>query len=145
MPNTMPQSSYVDREVIVLTEEGVWLADGSEISHIPTRKLFARSLKRDARGYYLEIGHETKRIEVEDTAYFIERIEGLEIFISDGSGETLDVRSLSYRPGRLVARIKGGSEEAKFLRGPYHEILRDLEDEDGSYFLKLGKSRVKLA
>src|SRR4051794_32128958 len=67
---------FVDREVIVLTRNGVWLADGTEITHEPTAKLFARSLKKDERGYYLHIGRETKTIEVEDTAYFVTRIDG---------------------------------------------------------------------
>jgi hypothetical protein len=141
----MAQSSYIDLEVIILTKEGVWMADGSEITHIPTRKLFARSLKKDADGYFLSIGRETKRIHVEDTAYFVERIEGLEAFLSDGSSEKIDPSTLAYQPGRLTMRIKNGIEEAKFLRGPYHEILRDLEEENGSYFLKIAGTKLKLS
>ena len=140
----MAQSGYIDLEVIVLTKEGVWMADGSEISHIPTRKLFARSLKKDSEGYFLAIGRETKRIEVEDTAYFVERIEGLEAFLSDGSQEKIDPTTLAYKPGRLTMRIKDGTEEAKFLRGPYYEILRDLEEENGSYCLRINNQKIKL-
>jgi hypothetical protein len=104
----MPHVSYVDFEVIVVTKEGVWMADGSEISHVPTRKLFARSLKHDEQGYFLSIGRETKRIEVEDTAYFVERLEGLTAFLSDETQEKIDPSALTYRPGRLTMKIKRG-------------------------------------
>jgi hypothetical protein len=140
----MPHANYIDLEVITLTKEGVWMADGSEITHVPTRKLFARSLKRDRDGYCLEIGRETKRIEVEDTAYFVERMEGHDAQISDGTQEKIDPLTLTYQPGRLTARIKGGAEEAKFLRGPYHEFLRDLEQDEEGFFLVIAGQRVRL-
>ena len=71
-----PPPGYVDTEIIRLTRDGIWLADGEEISHEPTRRLFARSLKKDEKGYFLHIGREMRRIEVEDTAYFVEGLEG---------------------------------------------------------------------
>ena len=71
-----PEEGFRDEEVIIITRGGLWLADGQEITHEPTRKLFARSLKKDSQGYFLSIGRETKRIQVEDTAYFVTRIEG---------------------------------------------------------------------
>ncbi|MBY0469702.1 DUF1285 domain-containing protein [bacterium] len=141
---------FVDNEVITLNREGIWIADGMEITHEPTRKLFARSLKKDGDGYYLHIGRETKRIGVEDTAYFVEGLEGsaktgYEIRLSDQSQERLDVKSLKYKPGRLCCRIKSGSEEAKFLRVTYHQILRDLKEDGEGYFLVLENQRVQLA
>ena len=98
---------FVDREVIVLSKNGVWIADGVEITHEPTRKLFAKSLKKEKDGYHLHIGRETKKINVEDTAYFVIRIDGNSadgflITLNDDSQETLDWATLSYQPGRLV-------------------------------------------
>jgi hypothetical protein len=139
---------YVDREVIILNQEGVWIADDSEITHEPTRRLFARSLKKDSKGYFLSIGRETKRIEVEDTAYFVERIVDNQgdqkIELSDGTQELLDPSTLRYSPGRLTCRIKNGEEEAKFLRVPYYEILRDLEENGGKYFIHFNGKKVPL-
>jgi hypothetical protein len=148
---------YEDREVIVVNKDGIWLADGSEITHEPTRRLFARSLKKDSEGYFLSIGRETKRIVVEDTAYFVERIvknadskienADVSLHLSDGTQETLDPGTLRYSPGRLTCRIKNGSDEAKFLRGPYYEILRDLESDQGTaktYFLNFNDKKIRL-
>ena len=145
---------FVDNEVITLTRNGIWIADGVEISHEPTRRLFARSLKRDDQGYSLHVGRETKRINVEDTAYFVVRVDGepahgFELTLSDESRETLDPRTLSYRPGRLICRIKNekspDAEDAKFLHAPYFDLLRHLEEDAQGYFLKIGGIRVPLA
>ena len=117
-------------------------------THEPTRKLFARSLKKDELGYYLHIGRETKRIEVEDTAYFIQRISGdpsqaLELFLSDETQEKLEPVTLRYRPGRLTCRIKSGSEEAKFLRNAYFDLLKSLQEDSAGYFLELSDGKKK--
>ncbi len=141
----------VDREVIVLTSEGVWIADGAEVTHEPTRRLFARSLEKDEQGYFLHIGRETKRIHVEDTAYFVQRldgdpIQGFELWLSDETRERLDPLSLTHRPGRLVCRIKAGQQgvqasqdTAKFLRGPYMEILQNLQEDERGYYLEFSR------
>lgn len=141
---------FVDTEVIRLSKNGVWLSDGIEIDHEQTVKMFAKSLRRDAEGYYLQIGRETKRIEVEDTAYFVTRIEGtpqagIELWLSDESREFLDPTTLEYRPGRLTCRIKGGTETAKFLHAAYFDLLKDLEEDDSCYLLDFGGKIVVLA
>jgi len=142
---------FVDREVIVLTKNGVWLADGTEITHEPTRRLFARSLKKDPDGgYTLHIGRETKKILVEDTAYFVLRIDGdpeqgYELLINDETREPLDPPSIQYRPGRLTCQIKGGTESAKFLHAPYFDLLKELKQDDQGYYLDFGASRVDLS
>ncbi len=141
---------FVDREVIVLSRQGVWLADGEEITHEPTRKLFARSLKKNQEGYYLQIGRETKKIQVEDTAYFVIRIDGspaqgYELWVNDETREKLDPETLRYRPGRLTCQIKKKKEEAKFLHAAYFDLLKDLQEDDSSYFLQIHSKRISLA
>lgn len=141
---------FVDREVIVVTRNGIWLADGVEISHEPTRRLFARSLKRDGEGYYLHIGRETKRIEIEDTPYFIQRIDGTpeqgyELWINDETKERLSPVTLKYRPGRLVCKIKNGEEEAKFLHAAYFDLLRFLKEDLETYYLEITGKKISLA
>ncbi len=143
---------FVDNEVIELTADGVWIADGIEISHDPTRELFARSLKwSDKDKYYLHIGRETKTIDVKDTAYFVQRIDGnpedgFEVLINDRITERLKPETLRFRPGRLTCRIQrqGRSEEAKFLRSAYMDLLRHLQQDERGYFLTLQNQRIHL-
>lgn len=152
MTNNAP--FFIDNEVIILTQSGIWLADGVEISHEPTRRLFARSLKKDEKGYYLHIGRETKRIHIEDTPYFVIRIDGspasgYELLLNDETRELLDPTSLKYRPGRLICKIKTNQEEARFLHAPYFDLLKFLEEDSRGYYLAFGPkknaTRIQLA
>lgn len=142
---------FVDNEVIQLTKNGVWIADGTEITHEPTRKLFARSLVRDSKGgYSLVIGRETKAIEVEDTAHFVIRVDGtpklgVSLTLSNETQEPLQPGTLNYRPGRLTCLIKNGTEEAKFLHAPYFDLLKHLEEDSNAYYLKFGTKRFDIA
>jgi hypothetical protein len=144
---------FVDQEEIVLTRHGIWLSDGLEITHEPTRKLFARSLKRDALGYFLQIGRETKRIQVEDTPYFIHRIDGSPdqgylLWINDETHEPLNPVTLQYQPGRLVCELKQNEKagcQAKFLSAAYFDLLKNLEEDANTYFLRFGSIRINLA
>ena len=152
MPEQHNPFGFTDNEVIRLTANGIWIADGHEITHDPTRKLFARSLFKDEQGYYLHIGRETKRIEVEDTAYFVHRVDGnpadgFELWLNDEARERLDPSTLSYRPGRLSCRIerRGDPEQAKFLHAAYFDLLKHLEEDASSYFLTISGRRFPLA
>jgi len=144
-----PPPGYVDTEVIRLTKNGVWLADGKEISHEPTLRLFARSLKKDEKSYFLHIGREMKRIEVEDTAYFVERIEGTAsqgyvLHINDGTSERLTPQTLRYQTGRLTCQLREHDEEAKFLSIPYMELLKQAEEDENGFFLLIEGKRIRL-
>jgi hypothetical protein len=144
-----PPPGYVDTEIIRLTKNGVWLADGHEISHQPTLRLFARSLKRDEKSYFLHIGREMKRIVVEDTAYFVERIEGSPVqgyvlHINDGTSEKLNPGTLCYQSGRLTCLVHSGEDEAKFLSIPYMELLRLADEDEKGYFIQIEGNRIGL-
>ena len=141
---------FVDNEVITLSRNGIWIADGSEITHEPTRRLFARSLKRESDGYFLHIGRETKKILVEDTAYFVHRIDGSPqggyiLSINDETQEALRPETLAYKEGRLTCRIKSGQEEAKFLHAAYFDLLQFLQEDAHGYYLEFpGSGRILL-
>lgn len=143
---------FSENERIVLRADGLWIADGQEITHGETCRAFFRFLQRDSDGYFLQIGRETKRIEVEDCAFFITRIEGTPqdgyaLMLSDGTQVSLDPANLRYRPGRLTSRImtRLGEAEARFLRGPYFELLSHLEENEQGYYLNFGGTQVILA
>jgi hypothetical protein len=141
---------FRDNEEIRLTRGGIWLSDGEEITHQETVRLFHRSIHRETDGYSIRIGKESKKIVVEDTPYFVLGLAGStrtgwELRLSDESRERLNAATLNYRPGRLVARVKNESEDAKFLNPAYFEILKDLEEDDAGYFLTIQGRRVDLA
>ncbi len=142
--------TYEDREVLTLTREGEWLADGQPIQHEPTRNLFSRSLKRRTDGsWWLEIGRESKQVEVEDTALFVHVLEGapdsgFELVLSDGTRESLRPETLLLVDGRLTCLSRQGVE-VKFLRAPYADLMMQaLGEREGVYLLKIAGSEFRI-
>ncbi|MBC7384578.1 MAG: hypothetical protein H7301_00260 [Cryobacterium sp.] len=144
----MPSELFIDHEKIVLTAEGKFLSNGEEISHQRTVEAFHRFLGHDLEGYFIKIGADFKRIEVEDTAYFVEAIDWkddrLLLRISDGSTESLDPTTLRFSEPRLTCRIKDGKEEAKFLRVPYLEFFLHASEEGEGFTFRLGEKNFHL-
>jgi predicted DCC family thiol-disulfide oxidoreductase YuxK len=141
---------YQDREILTLTREGEWLADGQPIQHEPTRILFSRSLKRRLDGsWWLEVGRESKQVEVEDTGVFVRILEGgpasgFEVVLSDGSREPLRPETLLLVDGRLTCITRQGLE-AKFLRAPYADLMMQaLGEREGVYLLKIAGSEHRI-
>jgi predicted DCC family thiol-disulfide oxidoreductase YuxK len=151
LPYSMTHPSPpVDREILTLTREGEWLADGQPIQHEPTRNLFSRSLRRRENGsWWLEIGRETKQVDVEDTALFVRLLEGspesgLEIVLNDGTREPLRPETLLLVTERLTCLTARGVE-AKFLRAPYADLMmRALGERDGIYQLRIGGNDYRI-
>lgn len=151
-PTVTPPPGYTDTETLVLTTEGQWLANGLEISHERMRDLFFRSLYCDDAGYYLHIGREVKSVSVEGCAYFVvslagDAAAGFQILLSDGTVEPLDLAGLSLgseTSGHLLTTIKSGGERARFLRGPYHELLTSGREIGGRWELTSGAQKRTL-
>jgi len=143
---------FTDRETLRLTKDGVFLSDGEEITHARTVAAFHHFLGRDETGYFIRIGRDFKRIEVEDTAYFVIGVqwgsdavgEPVELLLNDGSREKLDPDTLRFQTERLTCRVKNGREEAKFLRKPYTEILLHSLAEENGYVLHIGGKTIHL-
>ena len=98
------------------------------------------------------MGKESKRILVEDTAYFIHRIDRLEngtvqLWVNDEEIEPLIPGTLEYRPGRLTCQIqrRGQRETAKFLHAAYFDLLQKLDEDESRYFLRLNGREFTLA
>lgn len=141
---------FVDRETIRLSKEGVFLSDGDEITHAKTVSAFHRFLDRDDEGYFIRIGRDFKRIEIEDTARFVTGIdwrgenEPVELTLASGERENLDPATVEFRPGRLTCRVGEKREEAKFLRQPYLELLMHALADENGYTLRLGGKTIAL-
>ena len=135
---------------IRLDERGRWTHEGLQFENPRIERLFSRSVGRTPGGtWILTIGRFTYPIVVEDTGYFVERVQWDEsppiIHLSDETTEKLALNSLNYQPGgRLYCSIKEGRFQARFKRGAYHSIMDYLSDEDGQVVLTVGDQRVEL-
>ncbi len=154
---------FVEKETIRLTRDGVFLSDRDgagpeEILHARTVDAFHRFLGKDEEGYFVRIGREFKRIEVEDTPRFVTAIrfegtgDGERCFLKlYGGFETeLDPTTLNYDGGsRLICQVPAygnlPAAEARFLRAPYLELLLRAEENQVGYALRIGGKEILLA
>ena len=139
-------------ESLTLTKNGQWLSDGKPVTHAGQVALFFRILRRDEDGYFLEIGREHKRVEVEDTPQFVVRIlddldQNPRLEFSDGAIEALEPARLLYSGSdqRLTVTRSTDGITARFLHAPYHEILQRSVEQGDRYALRLGTRLHPLA
>ncbi len=132
----------LDYEILSLDRNGVLRSDGDEITHQRTIETYLKSIYRTQDGYEIRIGHESRPIQVEDTAYFVRQVEltpsGIQVYLTNGYQEILLPDALEYGPaGRLVALIQNGQDRARFLHAAYHELLKAGELTQDRWQLKL--------
>lgn len=156
MSARVDSSFFGIHEEILLTKNGVWLSNGEEITHTGTVLAFSRNLFRCKQGFEIRLGSEHKTIFVEDTLYFVARLEGsptegFMVELTDGRKVPLDPTTLKYQPGRLVCKVphpnEGTREEAKFLSPAYYELLNHVEPspEGDAFELWIQGSKIRLA
>jgi len=143
-------------EKLVLDAEGVWRIDGEEVTHARTVNALHRGLIRIGSSYQVKIGTHSRPVEIEDTPCFVAGITwetqgpvkvGCRLSLADGSMQALRPETLTYRPTRLACRVKTawGEADAKFLRGAYHEFLRELQEDPQSYTIEIDGKKLTLS
>ena len=141
--STLPQvvqdflRSGANLEEIRLDDRGEWTHEGLIFENPRIEKLFSRHVGRTQGGtWVLEIGRFTYPITVEDTGFFVDKINWSHspplLYLSDDTTEDLDIDSLHYEPGgRLYCRIKNGRFRARFKHSAYHSVADFLSEQDG--------------
>lgn len=138
-------------EEIRLSAGGYWTHEGLVFDNPRIIDLFSRSVGRTEGGtWVLEIGPFTYPITVEDTGFFVTRVDWSStpplIEVSNGSTEHLAIDTLSYESGgRLYCRIDDGKFRARFKRSAYHSIMEHLREDDGDVLLVIGDQEILLA
>lgn len=142
--------SGAELEEIRLDERGKWTHEGLDFENPRIIDLFSRSVDRTEGGtWVLEVGRFTYPITVENTGFFVERIDfdtdPPTIKISDGTEEELDPETLDYQGnGELYCRIKDGEFRARFKWQAYHQIGEHLEQEGDELYLTWRGGRASL-
>lgn len=134
-------------ESIRLDAQGRWTHEGLDFENPQIVALFNRSVSRTPGGtWVLSIPPFTYPIEVEDTGFFVDRVDldtsPPTVSISDGTTEPLDARTLRYLPhGRLYCRVKGGAFDARFKRAAYYAMAETIEDSEQGWMFVHGGAR----
>ncbi len=133
---------------IKIDKEGVWYHKGAEIIRKDIIKFFYEHMDLDEHGRYI-ISWRGERcvVDVEDTAYFVQRVERIDdrfiLFLSDETQEELDPETLYIKGDVLYCKVKKRKFPARFKRPAYYQIAEYIEEEDGKFFIRVkGKKYV---
>jgi hypothetical protein len=143
----MPRAGFytVESGKISFRRDGNWYSDDERIDNPRIALLFSQSIKRNADGsYYLQVAEERASITVEDTPYVVKALEddelgGFTLVLNDDTREPLDPAALEIGARNvLYARVKHGTERARFLRSSYYHLSDCFEsDDEGRYYVNL--------
>lgn len=137
-------------EEIRLDATGKWTHEGLDFENPKITGLFSRSVGRTEGGtWVLEIGRFTYPITVDDTGFFVERIDldqtPPQLHLSDETTDELDPATIEYKPeGRLYCDVKGGEFRARFKKPAYYALADYFVEEDGTIYVGFGDERYEL-
>lgn len=138
------------QETIRLDTDGNWFQGEYPILHDRTCRYLYKHIDRDEEGrYYLTGEDKPIFIKVEDAPYWITKLErtiaGYLITLTDETIELLDPHSLwSGKNNALYCSVKGDNIPAKFQRNTYYELMKDLEQQEGQFFIKVGSKKYPI-
>lgn len=142
--------SEAELEEIKLDERGKWTHEGLDFENPKIIRLFNRSVGRTEGGtWVLEVGRFTYPITVEDTGFFVERLDlghsPPMMKLSDETVEQLEPETLEYREhGKLYCRVKDGAFRARFKKPAYYELIDYLEETEGNIVVNINGKQIVL-
>lgn len=120
-----------------IDQDGAWFHDDAEVTHAGIVANLRDNLQADERGHYLQIGPARVPVEVEDTPFVVERVEG------EGDGLVATLNDLSREPVALDTlrvdergiprcRVKAGRFDARLSRAATYQLLERAEPDEGA-------------
>jgi uncharacterized protein len=140
----------IESHAIRFGKDGRWYADREPITNERIASLFSRHVTRgDDGAFWLIVGDERARIEVEDTPFVVVRVDGdpdrgFRLGLNDETSEPLAADSLGIgEDDVLYCDVKDGRYRARFLRPAQVELLSHARAEGDGFALPVGPGRVK--
>jgi len=136
-----------------IDRDGVWRHEGVEVTHPGVLRNLYANLCVDAEGHHLQAGPLRVPVQVDDTPFVVIRTasggppDALDVYLSDGSREPLDVTSLVLDDrGTPYCRVKGGRFRARLSVSAWLQLAERIEVDPGSGtpVLILGSQRIRL-
>jgi uncharacterized protein len=141
----LPQFDADRQGEIKIDKEGNWFFNGAPIINRQIIDLFNAGIEHDGQGgYRLRVGAETSPIVVEDTPYVVSQInleqgpDGRSFFtvrLNDDTIERLSLETFYLGPDNVpYCTVKNGLFPARFLRAPYYDLARHIDQEGEERF-----------
>jgi hypothetical protein len=137
-------------EGVKVLADGSWRVGGFPILHAASLRHLKSRLVFDGDEAYIEDGRRRLPVEVlgppfEVTVLRLERKEERAfVALDDGSEEAVDGGSLcmNAETGRFESTARSGRARAVFSRSAHQTLIDNLEEEGGSFFLRVGTRRI---
>ena len=132
---------------IFIDKEGGWFHKGAEMVHRDIVRFFYEHIGMDSLGrYVIRWGNERCYLDVEDTAFVIQRVrfeedggmQNFRLFLSDDTTENLNPETLFLgEENVLYCKVKQGSFPARFHRPAYYQLAEFVQEDEGRFYLPL--------
>jgi hypothetical protein len=138
---------------IRLREDGKWIHQGEPFSNRKIIDFFHRAIRKDEKGeYYLHNVYDGKEehvyFEVEDTAYFVEKLEfdegakAFKVTLNTGDDGFIDVRGLrTDERGVVYCRVLD-DDRARLTDNAMHQLADLSEMDDRGVYVDLTGGKV---
>jgi len=151
--NEQLETITIPREdaVFWLDAEGRWHNEHGPFEHPKVSAYFHTCIQHDDAGYYVgqqrDAVYEKVYFRYEDTALFVFRVdigpEDITFRLNTGRQITLVPADLFIKADHLYTRTSRGV--ARFNQSSLLEISKQMEEENGDLFIKVGHTRFKVA
>ena len=132
---------------IFIDKEGGWFHKGAEMVHRDIVRFFYEHIGMDSLGrYVIRWGNERCYLDVEDTAFVIQRVrfeedggmQNFRLFLSDDTTENLNPETLFLgEENVLYCKVKQGRFPARFHRPAYYQLAEFVQEDEGRFYLPL--------
>ena len=145
----MTETDAIQPCLIHIDKEGRWTHKGAEMIRRDLIQLFYQNMERNQEGQYIIHWQGTQcYVDVEDTAFVVNRVRfkektgnekpGFVLYLNDGTNEVLLPETLFTGGDHILyCRVKNNAFPARFLRPAYYQLAEHVEEENGSYFIRL--------
>jgi hypothetical protein len=139
-------------EGVRVLPSGDWQVGGLPILHAASLRHLKTKLVFEADGAYISDGQQRMAVEVLGPAFEVVSLRlhvatgEAQVVLDDGSDEAVIAESLSMNPdtGRFESKARGGRARAVFSRAAHQTLIDNLEQEGGSFFLRVGDRRTPI-
>lgn len=133
-----------DRSGLRLDKEGHFSHQGEPIVHARTNAVLHRGIHRAPNGRWAtRIGKDWGYLDVEDTAFWIQRIDGTRALLTSGEWVEFDPASITIGPDdALYVRVDG--ERARLTRPAQLALAEAIQEETGGFTLDLAGRRYPI-
>jgi hypothetical protein len=138
---------------IRLDKDGNWFHNGQPFTNKKIIEFFNRSINITADGtHVIHYDRYTYPIVVEDAPVFVTGVwfkgfgkwEKINLNLSTGAAELLDIHSIYYKNTTLYCRVRGGTLVARFRNSPFYHLMERLDEVDGAFYLTLCGEKIQL-